>query len=61
MYCPALAGSIRPAKTCSKNSTPSAAMVKGLISQFTTSVMTSPFGRSWMRRRLEKSTATIIG
>ncbi len=36
-------------------------MVKGLISQLTTSVMTRPFGRSWMRRRLAKSTATIIG
>jgi len=36
-------------------------MVKGLISQFTASVMIRPFGRSWTRRRLVKSTATIIG
>ena len=36
-------------------------MVKGLISQLTTRVMTSPLGRWWMWRRLAKSTATIIG
>jgi len=36
-------------------------MVKGLISQFTVSVMTSPLGRSCTRASDEKSTATIIG
>jgi hypothetical protein len=36
-------------------------MVKGLTSQFTTTVMIRPLGRSWTRRRLPKSTATIIG
>ena len=61
MYWLALAGSIRSAKTNSKNKTPNAAMVKGLSSQLTTRVITMPLGRSWMRLRLVKSTDTIIG
>jgi hypothetical protein len=61
MYCPAVSGSMKGAKIHSKNSTPRAAMVKGLISQFTVSVMIMPLGRSCTRARLEKSTATIIG
>ena len=36
-------------------------MVKGLISQLTTTVITSPFGRRCTYFRLAKSTATIIG
>jgi hypothetical protein len=46
MYWPAVPGSMYGAKTQSKNSTPSPAMVKGLISQLTASVMIMPFGRS---------------
>ena len=36
-------------------------MVNGFTSQFTTTVTTSPFGRSPMWRRLAKSTLTMIG
>ena len=61
MYCCASAGAIQAAKTCSKKSTASAAMVKGFTSQFTASVRISPFGRSPIWARLAKSTATIIG
>jgi len=45
MYCCADCGSTQGANRCWKNSTPSAAIVKGLISQLTTSVSTSPRGR----------------
>ena len=61
IYCPAVPGSMKGAKISSKNRRPSAAMVNGLISQLTVSVITSPLGRSWMRASDEKSTATIIG
>ena len=61
IYCPAVPGSMKGAKTHSKNSTPRAAMVKGLISQFTARVMIIPLGRWCTRARLVKSTATIIG
>ena len=61
MYSWASAGSIHGAKTNSKKNTPSTAMVKGLISQLTTMVTTSPLGRSPMWLRLAKSTLTIIG
>ena len=44
MYSLADCGSTQGAKITLKNSTPSAAMVKGLMSQFTTSVSTSPRG-----------------
>ena len=45
MYSLADCGSTQGAKTCSKNSTASAAIVKGLTSQLTTSVSTRPRGR----------------
>lgn len=61
MVCCASAGAISSANTTSKKSTPRAAIVKGLISQFTTRVMIRPLRRSWTRRTAEKSTATIIG
>ncbi len=61
MYWPASCGAIRSANTISKNSTPSAAMLNGLTSQFTTRVMMSPFGRRWTVRRLATSMATIMG
>jgi len=61
MYWPLVPGSMKGAKTQSKNSTPRAAMVKGLMSQFTASVMIMPLGRSCTRASDRKSTATIIG
>jgi hypothetical protein len=61
MYSGALSGSIRPAKTCSKNSTARAAIVKGLISQLMTSVITRPLGRRPTALSEPKSIAIIIG
>ena len=60
-YDMALAGAIQAAKTCSKKSTASPAMVKGLMSQLTASVMRSPRGSRAIPRTAEKSTFTIIG
>ena len=61
MYPSASSGGIQSANTDLKNRTPSAAMVKGLISQLTTRVIRRPRGCSATRFRLEKSTAIIIG
>jgi hypothetical protein len=61
MYSGARSGSIRPAKMWLKNRTARAAIVKGLISQLTTSVMTSPFGFCPTALSEPKSIAIIIG
>ena len=61
IYWVASSGGIRPAKKTRKNNTPNAAIVNGLISQFTTSVTISPLGRRPISWRLPKSTDTIIG
>ena len=61
MYCCASCGAIQGANTWSKNSTASSAMVKGLISQFTTSVISSPLGCRATPPMAAKSTLTIIG
>ena len=60
-YCVASSGAMEGAKTTSKNSTASAAMVKGLISQFTASVMRRPFGCRATPATAPKSTPIIIG
>lgn len=54
-------GADQSGKDVLKNNTPSTAMLKGFISQLTTTVMPSPLGRFPMPFRLAKSTATIIG
>jgi hypothetical protein len=61
MYSGAFAGSISPANRWLKNNTPSAAIVKGLISQLMTRVMTSPFGLRPTSFSEPKSMAIIIG
>ena len=61
MYSGTFAGSIHPANRWLKNSTASAAMVKGLISQLITSVITNPSGRCPTSRNERKSLAVIIG
>ena len=52
---------MKGAKTTSRNSTASAAMLKGLINQFTTSVIISPRGCFATCATAPKSTPTIIG
>ena len=61
MYSDADCGSTQPANRWSKNSTPSAAIVNGLISQFTPSVSSSPCGRRPTSRTAAKSIWIIIG
>ena len=61
MYCAASSGAIQGAKTWSKNSTASSAMVKGLISQLTANVSNNPFGWRATPETAAKSTFTIIG
>ncbi len=61
MYWLAVAGSTQGANTCSKNSTASAAIVKGLMSQLTTSVNARPRGLRPTARTDAKSICTIIG
>ncbi|MNT90198.1 hypothetical protein D3C72_2310570 [compost metagenome] len=57
----ASSGETRSANTCWKNSTPRIAMVKGLISQLTTSVTHRPLGLRPTSFSEAKSMLTIIG
>ncbi len=61
MYWSASAGLIQAEKMWRKNSQPMSAIEKGLTSQFTNSVTSSPRGFSWTCRRAPKSTFIIIG
>ena len=61
MYSLADCGSTHGAKMYWKNSTPRAAMVKGLMSQFTTRVSSSPCGRLPTSLMARQSTWIIIG
>ena len=61
MYCCASAGDTHPAKTNSKKNTPRVAMVKGLMSQFTSKVSARPRGRRPTPRTALQSIWTIIG
>ena len=61
MYSLADCGSTQGAKMTWKNSTPSAAMVKGLMSQFTTKVSTRPCGFLPTSRTACQSIWIIIG
>ena len=61
MYSRADCGSTKDANTCSKNSTPSSAIVKGLINQLTTSVSTRPPGRRRTSFTADQSIWIIIG
>ena len=61
MYSLARSGPMRGANTCRKNTHPSNAMEKGFTSQFTTSVISRPFGRRPTPRMDAKSIRSIIG
>ena len=61
MYSVPVCGSTMSANSTLKNSQPSAAMVNGLISQFTTRVSSRPLGLSPTRFMAAKSIWIIIG
>ena len=61
VYSLAISGPIHAAKRCCMNTHASRAILNGLISQFTTSVTSSPLGRLVMPPMALKSTFNIIG